>query len=192
MKALTIIRTEHRNLGAVLFSMEKLIQEIEGGKHPEFKAFHGLLTYIDRFLNQYHHPKEDKYLFPVLRTRCPEITAVLDERAQEHRDGDKCLVEVLKALSAYESLGEPEFPGFSTALRHYIGFEREHAMDEERHILPLAREKLLPSDWEHIDAAFADNEDPLFGDTLRAGFEDLHTVITAIVPAPYGLGSEWR
>ena len=58
--------------------------------------------------------------------------------------------------------------------------------------MPLAEEKLLPEDWERIDAAFADNQDPLFGDVPRAGFEDLYTTITTVVPAPYGVGREWR
>ncbi|MGA8260074.1 MAG: hemerythrin domain-containing protein [Arenicellales bacterium] len=192
MKSLSIIRNEHRNLAAVLFSMEKLIDEIESGKQPEFKVFHGLLTYIDRFLEQYHHPKEDKYLFPVLMQRCPEITAVLEERAQEHRDGQQWLFQVLKALSAYESLGDGERAGFAGTLRRYIDFERNHAISEEKRILPLAREKLLPADWDHIDAAFTKNQDPLFGDARRAGFEELYSTITAMVPPPYGLGSDWR
>lgn len=192
MKSLSIIKNEHRNLAAVLFSLEKMIEEIENGKHPDFKAFHGLLTYIDRFLDEYHHPKEDHYLFPALRKRCPEIAAVLDQREQEHRTGEQLLVDVWKALSAYEFMGDRESGNFCGALRRYTVFEREHAMVEEKHILPLAREKLTAGDWERIDAAFGDNEDPLFGDAPRAGFEDLHTAITSVVPRPWGLGPEWR
>lgn len=192
MKSLSIIRNEHRNLGAVLFSMEKLVEEIEEGRQPRFKVFHGLLTYMDRFLNEYHHPKEDRYLFPALRKRCPEIITVLDERAEEHRDGEKWLAQVLKALSAYEALGESELAGFSASLRRYIDFERRHAMSEEKHVLPLAREKLQPEDWERIDAAFADNQDPLFGDVRRAGFEEMYSTLAAMVPAPHGLGPEWH
>lgn len=192
MKSLTIIKNEHRNLGAVLFSMEKLVEEIEDGKQPQFKVFHGLLTYMDRFLNEYHHPKEDRYLFPALRIRSPEITTVLDERAQEHHDGEHWLAQVLKALSAYEALGDSELPGFSATLRRYIEFERNHAINEEKFILPLARDKLQPEDWERIDAAFADNEDPLFGDARRVGFEELYSILAAMVPAPHGLGPEWR
>jgi branched-chain amino acid transport system ATP-binding protein len=192
MKSLLVIKNEHRNLGAVLYSMEKLIEEIEGGKQPQFRVFHGLLTYIGRFLNEYHHPKEDRYLFPVLRKRCPEIITVLDERAHEHHDGEKWLAQVLKALSAYEALGDSELPDFCATLRRYIEFERSHAMNEEEHILPLAREKLHPEDWERIDTAFADNQDPLFSDARRAGFDELYSILTAMVPAPHGMGSKWR
>lgn len=192
MKSLSIIRNEHRNLGAVLFSLETLVGEIEKGKTPELRVFHGLLTYIDRFLDEYHHPKEDLYLFPLLRKRFPDIGAALDERQQEHRDGEKLFAEVLKALSAYEFLGADEFDRFATTLRRYTAFERKHAMEEEKHILPAAEKRLLPGDWEEIDAAFTANEDPLFGDAPRAGFESLYSLVTSLVPTPYGLGAEWR
>ncbi|MDZ7839384.1 MAG: hemerythrin domain-containing protein [Gammaproteobacteria bacterium] len=192
MKSLSIIRNEHRNLGAVLYSLETLLGEIEKGKNPDFQVFHGLLTYIDRFLDEYHHPKEELYLFPVLRKRCPEISAALDERQQEHHDGEKLFAEVLKALSAYEFLGGDELDRFGTTLRRYTAFERKHAMEEEKRILPAAEERLTPGDWEEIDAAFMANEDPLFGHAPRVGFESLHSFITSLVPAPYGLGAEWQ
>lgn len=192
MKSLSVIKSEHRNLGAVLFTLERLTEEIEKGKHPDFRAFHGLLTYIDRFLDEYHHPKEDQYLFPALRNRCPGIAATLDEREHEHHVGEKLLADAFKGVSAYEFLGESEFAAFSSTLRRYVAFEREHAIQEEKHILPLAREKLHREDWDRIDAVFADNEDPMFGGMPRAGFADLHTLITSVVPAPYGLGPDWR
>jgi branched-chain amino acid transport system ATP-binding protein len=188
MQALSIIKNEHRNLGAVLFSLEKLAGEIEAGKHPEFKVFHGLLTYLDRFLHQYHHPKEEEYLFPVVRKRCPELSVVLEECSQEHHDGERMLADVLKALSAYEFLGESEAEGFTSALKTYTDFERQHAIQEEEQILSRAREKLLVEDWERIDVAFADNEDPLFSSKARAEFEKLYTTVTALAPKSWFSG----
>lgn len=187
MKSLAIIKNEHRNLGAVLYTLEKLMEEAEKGKSPDFKVFHGLLTYVDRFLDRYHHPKEEDYLFPTLRHRCPQISVVLEERSQEHHDGERMLAQVSKALSAYEFLGDSELARFSDGVRGYIAFEREHAIEEERQILPLAREKLTAEDWERIDAAFAENEDPLFDDSSRTGFEELYTTITTIVPKSFGI-----
>ena len=46
-------------------------KEIDDGKHPDFGIFHGLFTYIDRFLDRFHHPKENHYLFPKLLARAP-------------------------------------------------------------------------------------------------------------------------
>ena len=73
MRAISIIKSEHKNLGAVLYSLDKLIEEIDDGKQPDFSIFHGLFTYIDRFLDRYHHPKENHYLFPKLLARAPAV-----------------------------------------------------------------------------------------------------------------------
>jgi branched-chain amino acid transport system ATP-binding protein len=192
MQSLAIIKSEHRNLGAVLYTLEQLVEQIELGKVPQFGVFHGLLMYLDRFLDRYHHPKENQYLFPALRKRAPESEATLAELEQQHRDGEDLFVEVLKALSAFEFAGEPEFPAFRDAARRYIRFERDHAFREERDVMPLAAEKLLPEDWARIDAAFNDNQDPMFGRERSALFEKLHREIVSLVPAPVGLGAQWQ
>jgi branched-chain amino acid transport system ATP-binding protein len=192
MRAIAIIKGEHQNLGAVLYSMEKLVEEIENGKAPNFTVFHGLFTYIDRFLDRYHHPKENIYLFPRLLERAPDTESLVRELGQQHTEGEILFVEMLKALSAYEFSGASEFPTFSEALRNYTSFEREHAIKEEREVLPRALEVLKASDWEEIDAAFEENEDPMFGSRSSKEFSNLFKNLVNSLPAPLGLGDAWK
>ncbi len=192
MQSITIIRNEHRNLGAVLYSLDRLVEQIEEGKKPKFEVFHGLLMYIDRFLDRYHHPKENDYLFPALRRQLPESAELLDELIQQHRDGERMFNEVLKALSAYEFAGENEFAAFRDALYRYTKFEKEHAMKEEREVIPLVEKHLTEEDWTVIDAAFTGHRDPMFSKVPTRMFEKLHRDIVAAVPAPFGLGEQWK
>lgn len=192
MRAISMIKSEHRNLGAVLYSLEKLIEELDQGKQADFAIFHGLLTYIDRFLDRYHHPKENRYLFPKLLQRAPDCAGIIEALVQQHADGEALFVELLKALSAYEFIGETEFPQFRDALLRYTGFERNHALQEERDILPRAREALTAADWEEIDAAFETNQDPLFGEHWSAEFSGLLEKLVSRLPAPLGLGDVWK
>lgn len=192
MRALTIIKSEHRNLEAVLFSMEHLIGEIDHGKQPDFKVFHGLFTYIDRFLDRYHHPKENLYLFPCVLARAPDSKDLIDELGRQHSEGEDLFVEMLKALSAYEFSGASEFPQFRDSLLKYTAFERNHARLEENQILPRAREVLEVSDWEVIDAAFAENQDPMFGDQWDSEFSTLFAKLVNSLPTPLGLGEVWK
>ena len=180
MQAISIIKSEHKNLGAVLYSLEKLIEEIDSGKHPDFAIFHGLLTYIDRFLDRYHHPKENYHLFPKLVERAPETEALVRELGQQHSEGEILFVEMLKALSAYEFSGEAEYPRFRDSVLRYAEF------------LTRAREVLLPEDWEEIDAAFEHNEDPLFGRKWDNEFSELLNKLINRLPAPLGLGEIWK
>ncbi len=192
MRAIQIIKSEHLNLGAVLYSLEKLLEEIDRGKQPEFAVFHGLLTYIDRFLDRYHHPKENEYLFPAVLERAPETESLIRQLGQQHTEGEILFVAMLKALSAWEFSGEAEYPAFRQAVLHYTEFEREHARLEEREILPRAEAVLLAEDWQAIDAAFGENEDPMFGGKWKTEFSSLFEKLVNTLPAPYGLGEVWK
>ena len=192
MRALAIIRSEHQNLGAVLYSLEHLLQEIENGKQPDFGVFHGLLTYIDRFLGRYHHPKENRYLFPCLLKRVPTCAGLIRDLEEQHRDGEALFIDMLKSLSAYEFLGAPEFEPFQASVLTYTEFERNHAHLEEREVLPLAADRLMPEDWSVIDAAFAENEDPMFSRDCDNEFTGLFSQLVNRLPAPLGLNEVWK
>jgi branched-chain amino acid transport system ATP-binding protein len=107
-------------------------------------------------------------------------------------EGEILFVAVLKALSAYEFMGESEFPPFRDAVLRYTAFERDHAMKEEQEILPRAAEALVAADWEEIDAAFEENQDPLFGNRWRSEFSELMERLVNRLPAPLGLGDIWK
>lgn len=192
MKTIEIIQTEHQNLRAVLHSLEQLVEMIEQGRKPQFAPFHGLLTYIDRFLDRYHHPKENDYLFPTLLKRVPSSDALIKELGKQHGQGDRMFVEVLKQLSAYEFSGDNEYPAFKGLLLEYTQFQREHADLEEKEILPLARSSLEASDWQRIDAAFGENRDPMFTPEWNTEFSLLFNSLVNTLPAPVGLGESWK
>jgi len=192
MRAISIIKSEHKNLGAILYSLDKLIEEIDSGKQPDFSIFHGLFTYLDRFLDRYHHPKENHHLFPKLLLRAPETESLVRELGQQHIEGEILFVGMLEALSAYEFSGAQEFPHFRDSVTSYTEFERKHAQKEEDEVLTRAREVLEPSDWDEIDAAFDANEDPLFGDKWNNEFSDLLDRLINRLPAPLGLGDDWK
>jgi len=192
MRAINIIKSEHQNLAAVLYSMERLVADIEAGKQPDFVVFHGLFTYLDRFLDRYHHPKENEFLFPRLLQRAPDCAALVQQLGQQHRDGARMFVDMLKALSAFEFCGASEIAGFSAAVRAYCHFEREHAVLEEREVLPRAQQFLNAADWDEIDAAFGENRDPMFGDKWNDEFSALFGKLVNSLPSPLGLGDAWK
>jgi len=192
-ETLSIIRNEHRSLATVLHCLKSLIRELENDpKKPNFKVFHGILTYLDSFLHYYHHPKENIYLFPAVCRRHNEAHHVVHQLEREHDRGDELLNEMRKALSVYEFSGAAAFDDFRDTTNAYVEFERDHAIKEERELLPLAEKYLSEEDWVEIDAAFSNNEDPLFGEQPRKEYRQLLRRITNMVPAPYGLGPEWE
>jgi len=189
VKGIRIIHDEHRSLAAVLHGMLYLVNGIRNrGMKPDFKVLGAMVYYIDAFPERYHHPKEDRYLFTLLRARCPAARAVLDRLEQEHRAGAEKIRILQQALARYEHGGDAEFSNFAAAVEGYAAFHWDHMRCEEKEVIPLAEKYLTPEDWELIDAAFTGHSDPLLGTEVSAEFEGLFRKIVSIAPEPIGLG----
>ena len=189
MRAIGIIEDEHRSLGAVLHGLQYLVREIRlRGAAPDFELLRAMLHYVDAFPERFHHPKEDAYLFRRLRERHPASATLLDRLEDEHREGARRIRDLHEALARYHQEGASAFGGFAQQLADYATFHWEHMRAEEQEVLPQARRHLTPADWTEIDAAFADNEDPLLGADARDNYRQLFRKIVNLAPPPLGVG----
>lgn len=189
MKAIRIIRDEHHALGAVLHGLLYLAHEIrDRGARPDFDLLGAMVYYIDTFPERFHHPKEDAYLFRLLRMRRPDAAPLLDRLQQEHRVGAVKIRELEQALSRYQQGGAAEFPQFVAAVDDFATFHWDHMRAEETEVIPWAEQSLTPGDWEAIDAAFAGHTDPLLSVEAGAGFQNLFHKIVNLAPPPIGVG----
>ncbi|MDE2358298.1 MAG: hemerythrin domain-containing protein [Betaproteobacteria bacterium] len=189
MKAIGIIHDEHRSLAAVLHGMLYLVRDIrERGSAPNFDLLSAMVYYIDAFPERYHHPKEDGYLFRLLRKRHPAAAPVLDHLERQHKEGAAKIRDLEQALARYREGGAAGFPGFAAAVSDYADFHWDHMRTEEETVIPMARERLTPEDWKEIDAAFTDHGDPLFGAKAEAEYDSLFRRIVNLAPPPIGVG----
>jgi hemerythrin-like domain-containing protein len=189
VEAVRIIRNEHRSLAAVMHGMVYLVREIrDRGVRPDFALLGAMIYYIDTFPERLHHPKEDKYLFRLLRMRCAEAAPLLDRLEQEHRTGAAKIRALEQALARFQQGGMSEFPAFASAADTYADFHWQHMRTEEKEVLPLAEKHLTAGDWEAIDAAFTDNSDPLFGAEAGQAYDQLFQRIVNLAPPPIGVG----
>lgn len=190
-RALWIIRDEHHRYGAVLDLVRHLLCA-QGASERTIDI--GLLIlafdYVAEFIATYHHPKEDKYLFPLTCLRAPEAATILDELARQHIEGDRMLTALRVRLEGLEH--RPSADGFARFKRDamaYIDFEGRHAMKETSEVLPIAERALTAADWAEIDAAFENNDDPVFGKSPRQKFERMISALANRAPAPFGYAS---
>jgi hemerythrin-like domain-containing protein len=188
-QALSIIKSEHRSLAAILHAMHHLVQRIrEGSGAPNFGAFRAMLYYLDAFSERLHHPKEDEFLFQPLRARTRDADAIIDDLGYEHARGAVAIRGLEQALLRYEAGGEREFLAFATAVEGFCDFYFEHMHKEETFVIPLAEKLFSDEEWERIDAAFGANRDPLDGVDEEQEFRQLFSRIVDLVPAPLGAG----
>jgi branched-chain amino acid transport system ATP-binding protein len=189
MEAIRIIVNEHRALAAVLHGMLYLVHRIrDHDDKPDFNLFGAMIYYIDSFPERFHHPKEDQYLYRILRMRHAEAAPLLDRLETEHRVGAEKIRTLQQALARYQQGGRAQFPSFLAAVESYAEFHWEHMKAEEQEALPMAEKYLSAADWEEIDAAFLGHSDPMLGAPVRTEFDRLFTRIVNLAPAPIGLG----
>lgn len=187
--ALTVIAQEHAALAAMLRSLPLLLEHHRRQQTlPDFALLRAMLFYVDEFPERLHHRKEDEWLFPCVRRRCPELAAALDQLERDHEHGERAIRDLEHALLAFEVLGEPRREAFEHAVQGYVDFYLHHMGVEDSLILPAAKRTFEASDWAAIDAGFAANRDPLTGHEPDELYRPLFSRIVNRAPAPVGLG----
>lgn len=157
-EAIEIIKDEHRSMGAVVKGMQARVAAVKAGTEaPDAYLLRAMLDYIEMMPDRVHHPKEDEYLFRLLRQRSVEAAGILDELEAEHIRARELLVAVRAALDQTREGGRIE--GLERALDAYASFLWQHMKREEEVILPLAERWLDPGDWQTIAVAFRANRD---------------------------------
>lgn len=181
--ALNQLRSEHRTLGRVIEALETLTAEMaEGTTALDFTLLASILYYVDVVPERLHHPKEDKYLLARLRERDPALAPLLDRLEQEHQRAAVLIGELERALVHWQGGAPGGLQQFALALGNFSSFHWAHMRAEESEILPQAERKLTQSDWASIAAAFAANDDPLFGTRRRQEFDRLYQRIANLAP----------
>jgi branched-chain amino acid transport system ATP-binding protein len=189
--AIDVIEDEHRSIAAVLHGLLWVTGEAAAGRlRPDARLLEAMVQYVEAFPERLHHPKEDAHLFPALRRRAPGIGPALDALEAEHVQGRALLAGLSRALAAWRAEGDAALPALAQAVRGYAAFHWAHMQREEEEILPLAARTLGAADWAAIDAAFAENADPLSGVDARRELRELFRRITALAPPPVGVGPE--
>jgi len=190
--AITIMKSEHRSISAVLQGLRELARMAQNAKvRPGFQALRSMVRYLDEYPEKLHHPKEDEYLFARLVARAPETRLLVEELQAEHEEGARLIRELERALLFLEEGWPAGAREFQAAVEKYAQFHWSHMRKEEQQILPLAVRHLTAEDWKAIDAAFAANADPVAGLQER-DFDKLFSRIANLAPAPVGLGEPWK
>jgi hemerythrin-like domain-containing protein len=187
--SITIIRNEHAALASLLHTLALLLAEHRQKRtRPDFELLRAMLVYIDEYPERLHHPKESGLLFPMILARAPQAAETLARLDHDHEQGEFAIHELSHKLLAFEVLGEIRREAFELAVTRYVDFYLKHMAVEEREVIPLAQRCLSDADRAELDAAFADNRDPLTGHEADEPFRALFTRISRSLPEPWGLG----
>jgi hemerythrin-like domain-containing protein len=190
--AISILKSEHRSISAVLHGLKELARMAQDAKvRPRFQVLRSMLRYMDEYPERLHHPKENDHLFSRLVARDPGARLLVEELQAEHEEGARLIRELERSLLFFEEGWPAGAREFQQAVDAYADFHWKHMRKEEQQLMPLAERALTAEDWKAINAAFAENRDPVAGLQER-DFEQLFSRIANLAPAPVGLGASWR
>jgi hemerythrin-like domain-containing protein len=190
--AISILKSEHRSISAVLHGLKELARMAQDAKvRPHFQVLRSMLRYMDEYPERLHHPKENDHLFSRLVARNPDARLLVEELQAEHEEGARLIRELERSLLFFEEGWPAGAREFQQAVDAYADFHWKHMRKEEQQLMPLAERALTAEDWKAINAAFAENRDPIAGMQER-DFEQLFSRIANLAPAPVGLGASWR
>lgn len=162
--ALAILDAEHRGYATVLRALSRHLDVVRtrpaATNHDLLST---ILAYADSFMERFHHPKEDEFLFRALRSRTDEADAALRDLQHEHATGPGMLRSLREALARSRGGRPGELEAFAGGLERYIAEQQAHMRAETTLVLPLATRVLEASDWETIERAFRGHTDPFFG-----------------------------
>ena len=172
-----ILMQEHKNLGAVLGCLKRASTQVALGQGAlNVELFTAAFDYVEEYLNTFHHPKENLYLFMALRLRRPDLAGLLDLLESQHDAGEEVLARARAATKQFQE--DADSVAFKDAIDRYCQFEWDHMRLEEEEVIPAALDSLTAPDFRTLDNAFTNNEDPIFSNARKDKFDKLRAYIS--------------
>lgn len=163
--ALAIIAAEHHAFDASLAAIIDHIRLVRAHRiAPHAGLFRQGLSYLATFMDHFHHPKEDEFLFKAVRERSREADELLADLHGDHARAPARFAALIKAVDGTRAGTMAAFEDFASLMERYAHEQVIHMRREKEELVPIALRTLRLADWKVIDAAFQANRDPLFGE----------------------------
>jgi len=94
--SITILQYDHGIIRQVLDVVGELLRSHRASRYgPELKE---ALTFLEQFLDRFHHAKEERFLFPAAMEECPKVAETLALLKKEHVQARRTVRSALRAL----------------------------------------------------------------------------------------------
>lgn len=176
---------EHRIVQKVVAGMAMLTDELTEGKSVKPQLLKEIVEFLRVFVDQCHHAKEDKYLFPLLEQRgVPAGGCPLGALKLEHEKGRVLVRQLAESVDEFAGSGGAAKDSLIQSLRGLVELYPGHIWKEDYLLFPLAGKVLSPADHVALSKQFEKVESE-FGPDVHSRFERLALELTHTVqPGP--------
>jgi hemerythrin-like domain-containing protein len=166
---------DHDNLRRVLYLFEQLLIDIYRGSSEDYEMLQRILAYIQDYPDRVHHPAEDAMFSVILNDSACSRKYREDIHAlvKEHSNIEGITRNAIEAVESLILRTQPDITSIGDSLSTLLNRQRSHLLFEEMNIYPNITHYLNDEDWIKVSALYAGEEDPIFGDKVKTGYEDI-------------------
>jgi hemerythrin-like domain-containing protein len=170
-----VLTVEHEVVRRYAQTLEAAARCLRRGDVVPGSFFTGMLALSARFIEDFHHVKEEHRLFPRLVTRHrTELLEHVQILARQHLEGHARVEAIERATVSYlagEADGREILAG---QIEGYADLLGRHLHREDNVFFPLARTELDEDEQREMTLAFRREEERFPPDFLRQVIRDLH------------------
>jgi hemerythrin-like domain-containing protein len=131
MGLFTQLAHDHNLLRIALGSMKTIVEK---ERLPEFKDYlPGAVDFFQIFMDQYHHHKEERFVFPLIQYAPRDVKDLLPDLLGDHRRAKDLADSLASALRA------EDLQRFGQAMLQLYDHMDEHIGEEDRKIWPAMK-----------------------------------------------------
>ena len=183
MKAVTILKEEHRQILWFLDQLSLAGERIVKSENPPRKFFDEAITFARQFADKFHHYKEEEIMFRILAQKHNgALDAELDQLKQQHVQCRNFVSAIADALDGYEEGNQSQTRVLHRNLQEYIKSLRNHIDHENVRFFPKAGRELSPSELEMLEGEFARWESKMGGAVNSENEHRLHVMSSLLQP----------
>ncbi len=151
-----VLEHEHLIIHRVVAAMAKLADELERGSNPAAQVLDDLLSFLEVFVDQCHHTKEDRWLFPVLLGKgIPSGGCPIGALEHEHERGRALGAQLSEAVRSYKTQDMAAAkPLLIRTLRDLVDLYPGHIWKEDYLLIPMANKVLSDEDQRELNEDF--------------------------------------
>lgn len=153
---------EHGVLKRVLLIYQEALRRLDGQQPPPVDAIHDGALIIHDFIEGFHEPLEEGYVFPRLRS-AGQLTGTIDTLLLQHARGRERTQIILAGATAQGMATSSTRQQVAGAMTAFIAMYEPHEAREDTVVFPAFRALLTTEQLDGMAATFADLQRRQFG-----------------------------
>jgi len=172
MRIIEETKFEHKEIRTVLLALLRICEDIESGKDVNWDHLKDVMSFIQYYIEEYHHSKEEKLCLPCLKMlNLIHDSDLSNSRiANEHQQAKRYFEDMMKAVYGF---GPESKKDFVVNAKKYVELLIPH-MDEVDKLIDLVPGKdISPKKQEDMLSEFSEFRSQMIGHTQYEKFHGI-------------------